>query len=122
MSQQTEKKPVIRKENFDFKYKFTPEELDQKSKQLAKACEDRNALEDQKKSVMSDFKAKIDQKAAEINILSGHINSGYEYVTKTCNVHYDFDKGIKTYAHGDQIVGTVKMVASDYQLNADLPA
>jgi len=120
MSEQ--KKPVIRKENFDFKYTFSAEELQQKSTQLAKACEDRNNLEDEKKSMTSGFKAKIDSKSAEINILSGHINAGYEHVTKTCTVQYDFDKGVKTYAHGDKIVGTVKMVAADYQLNAELPA
>lgn len=113
-------KPVIRKENFDFKYKFSPEELAEKSTQLAKACEERNSLEDQKKSVMSDFKAKIDQKAAEVNILSGHINAGYEYVTKTCTVQYDFDKGVKIYAYGDQIVGNVKMTPTDYQLKAEI--
>lgn len=75
------KKKPFKKANFNFQYRFTLEELEEKSKHLANSCKDRNCIEDQKKSVMSDFKSKLDSKSAEINIVSEHINSGYEWVT-----------------------------------------
>lgn len=107
---------VTKKENYNFQYTFTKEELEEKSKQLAKSCEERNGFEDDKKSVMSDFKAKIDSKNAEINILSNHINTGHEWLNKTCQVEYDFDNGKKHYYWDGLKVGTEKMKPSDYQL------
>lgn len=110
----------IRKENYNFQYNFTEEELKEKSKQLARSCDERNNLEDQKKSVMSDFKSKIDSKNAEINIASGHINNGYEWLTKTCDVEYDFDHGKKIFYYNDLRVGVEKMTKDDYQIKANL--
>jgi hypothetical protein len=114
MSKQPQKK-----ENYTFDYKFSKEELEDKSKQLALACEERNRLEDDKKSVMSDYKAKIDGKNAEINIVSGHINTGKERLTKTCDVVLDFDNGYKTYYWDGLKVGTEKLTKDDYQLSLE---
>lgn len=111
---------ITRKENYNFRYQFTKEELEEKAKQLAKSCEERTSIEDEKKSVMSDFKAKIDSKTAEINHLSNNINSGYEYVTKTCEVEYDFEAGFKKYFYDGVQVGKEKMTSNDYQLEAEI--
>lgn len=110
----------IRKENYNFQYNFTEDELKEKSKQLARSCDERNNLEDQKKSVMSDFKSKIDSKNAEINITSGHINNGYEWLTKTCDVEYDFDNSKKIFYYNNDRVGVEKMSPQDYQLKAGI--
>jgi hypothetical protein len=112
---------VIRKENYEFQWNFTESEMDQKSKQLARACADRGALEDELKSIKSGFKAKIDSKTSEINLLSRNINDGHEWLHKTCVVQYDFDNGQKIYSYEGVRVGTEKMVAKDYQLEAQLP-
>lgn len=118
---QTVKKPnPIRKENYNFQYNFSQEELHEKSKELARACNERVKLEEQKKSVTSDFKAKIDSKSAEVNILSGHISNGYEWLTKTCDVEYDFDAGKKKYYYDGLMVGVERMSPNDYQLKAGL--
>jgi hypothetical protein len=111
----TEVKKLTRKENYNFEYKFSPEELEQKAKQLAKCCQERNGLEDEKKDAMSGFKAKIDSKTAEINLISHHINTGKEFMTKTCDVDMDFDNGRKIYYWEGLKVGEEKMKASDYQ-------
>lgn len=111
---------VTKKENYNFQYTFTQEEIKEKSKQLAKSCEERNSLEDDKKSVMSDFKAKIDSKSAEINVLSNHINTGHEWLNKTCDVEYDFDAGKKIYYWEGMRVGEEKMKSADYQLQASV--
>lgn len=72
------KKPIVKKEIYNFDYHFTREELEEKAKHLAKACEERNALEDEKKSITSEYKAKIDGKNAEVNIISKHVTTGKE--------------------------------------------
>lgn len=121
------KKPlekVIRKENYTFDYFFNDKELKEKSKQLANACEQRQALEDEKKAISSEFKAKLDAKNAEINIISGHVSTGKERIYKTCEVEYDYDNGNKIFRYliNDELkeVGREKMTAADYQLSADI--
>lgn len=111
----TEVKKLTRKENYNFEYQFSPEELAQKSNQLAKACDERNRIEDEKKDAMSGFKAKIDSKTAEINLISNHINTGKEFMSKTCDVDMDYDNGRKIYYWEGMKVGEERMKASDYQ-------
>jgi len=111
---------VRRTENYEFQYNFTKEELEHKSKQLAKACQDRDAIEDELKTIKASFKAKTESKTAEINLLSTHINNGHEYLFKSCIVEYDFDKGVKHYIYNDNVVGIEKMTQHDYQLQAEL--
>lgn len=113
------KEAVVKKELYNFQYNFTEEELKDKSRQLAKSCEERNRLEDEKKSVMGAFKAKIDSKSEEINVISNHINSGYEWLSKSCDVVMDFDNGIKTYFYEGLKVGEEKMMKADYQITID---
>lgn len=103
------KRNPFKKENYNFQYFFDEPELKEKSKHLAKSCEERNSLEDQKKSVMSEFKSKLDSKNAEINLISGNINNGYEWLTKTCDVEYDFYNGEKNYYLNGKLVGTEKI-------------
>lgn len=68
------------------KYQFTETELRDKATQLARECRQNEEMEDEKKSVVSDFKAKIDGLQAKISLLSGHINNGYEYRNIECEV------------------------------------
>lgn len=103
------------RENYDFKYTFTPDEITQKSQQLARACKDRSAIEDEKKAVMANFKSKIDSATAEVNLLSNQISNGYEYLTKTCEVIKNFDSGKREYFYEGVLVGTEKLRPSDYQ-------
>lgn len=109
------KKEQPKKESYSFQYNFSKEELEEKSKQLAQACQDRSSLEDEKKSASSDFKAKIDGKNAEISLISNHIHSGHERVTKTCEVVKDFGNGVKTYSYEGNVVGTERLTAADHQ-------
>jgi hypothetical protein len=102
-------------ENYDFKYTFSEEEKAQKAQQLARACKERNGIEDEKKSVMANFKAKIDSATAEMNLLSNQIANGYEYLTKTCVVIKDFDKGVREYFYEGVKVGEAKLKPFDYQ-------
>ncbi len=112
----TQTVPVVKKKNFNFEYKYTEAELKEKAKLLSEACAERNSIEDAKKSAASTFKSQIDGKNAEINILAENIRTGRQYLTKTCDCHYDFDKGVKTYAYEGDVVGEEKLSEQDYQL------
>lgn len=112
---------AVRKENYEFQWTYTEEEMAQKSRQLARACADRSALEDELKSIKSGFKAKIDSKTSEINLLSRNLNDGHEWLHKTCTVQYDFDNGRKIFFYENIRVGEERMSAKDYQLEANLP-
>lgn len=114
MSKKNEKQ--MRKENFNFAYRFSAEELALKSKHLAHACEELNRVEEEKKSINSEFKFKIDSRKAEVNTLSQQISSGFSYITKECDVEYFFDDGIKIFYHEGEEVGREKLTSLDYQL------
>lgn len=109
-----------KKENYNFRYEFTPEELKEKSMLLAAACKERNAIEDEKKQVMAEFKAKIDGKNAEVNVIAQHITSGFTYVTNQCTCIMNFGNGIKEYYFNDVLVGQENLSTSDYQLQIDM--
>jgi len=116
----TPKKKPTRKENYQFNRKFTAEELKSKSMMLSQSCIDRNSIEDEKKMVMSEFKAKLDAETSKINMLAGQLQSGSENVLKTCEVIYDYDKAIKKFYYEGVEVGEERMVAKDFQLQAEL--
>lgn len=104
-----------RKENYQFKYVFSEDELKDKSKQLARAIQSRLELEDEKKTAVTEFKAKIEAKVSESNLISNHINNGYEYLFKTCEVVLNFETGRKQYFYEGVQVGEEPMTKDDYQ-------
>lgn len=105
--------------NFTFNYEFNDKEITEKAEQLASACIERNRITDEKKHVMSEYSAKIDSKTSEINILSGHIEAGFEKRTQACQMFKDFDKGVKAYFFEGKQVGEEKLTQHDYQMQAD---
>lgn len=108
------------KELRNIRYSFNPVELSHKSKQLANACDERSNIMAEKKSVMSDFKSKIDAKDAIISLISGHICNGYEMRNVECDVVKDFEKGTKTYVYNGITYDTVDLTASDRQTELNL--
>lgn len=72
--------------------RLTREELEKKSHLLAKQSIEAENLELQRKSVLSDFKAKSDLLKKEISILSGEIASKSEYREVECEVFYNEPK------------------------------
>jgi len=113
------KKPKFQTVNFTFNYEFNEKEIIEKAEQLADARIECNKIEEEKKMVTSDFKAKIDAKQAAINMLAGHIQNGFEKITKACQMTKDFNRGLKFYFYEGKNVGEEKLTAHDYQLQAD---
>jgi hypothetical protein len=71
---------------------LTNDEIIEKSKALAKAHEDCEALEKRLKDVSSDIKGKIATEEASIGILSRAISNGYEYRMVECVWEFDYKK------------------------------
>lgn len=74
--------PTITK---SLKHIFNDAELLQIGKDLADKANELASLEDDKKRVTSDFKAKIDTVTAEIGIMSRNISTGNEYRMIKCS-------------------------------------
>lgn len=110
---------VVKKANFSFDYRFTEFELQEKGKQLARTSALKSAIEDEKKSAMSNFKDRLDSTQSEINILSRNINEGSEYVTRTYEAEHDYDKATITYFFEGIKVGSAKMSQADFQMEAE---
>lgn len=65
------------KENISYKYVFNSYEKENNSQLLAQTQVAKMELEDEKKALASEFKAKIDAKQSEINLLSRYVIDGY---------------------------------------------
>lgn len=109
----------MRKELHTIRYSFDRDEIAQKSQQLAETCGEKQRLVEEKKSVNSDYKAKIDAKDSIMNLLSSHITNGYEIKSVECDVEMDYDKGLKRYFYQGVLYDTVAMTGDDRQLEID---
>jgi hypothetical protein len=76
----------VRKESLNLQYKFSAGELQNLGKELAEAQITLRQIEDDKKRVLDDWKARESSKSAEINNLSNKVSSGYEYRDIPCEV------------------------------------
>ncbi len=73
------------------KYKFAEAELREISKEMAQNVGELNQMEDDKKAVTSDFKAKIDGIQATINNCANKITSGFEMRRQECEIRPDYE-------------------------------
>jgi hypothetical protein len=111
----------MRKENFQFTRNFTEEEMKIKSKEISAACVTRTEIESELKAVKSSYKSKLDAEATKINLLANELQRGSETVLKTCDVFYDFDRGLKHFYYEGKEVGQERMTKADYQLQTEFP-
>ena len=112
----------MQKTKRQLEYKFTEEEIKERSKQLAYECRQVVQLQEQKKEVMSDFKAKIDAKDSLIAALSNNVNNGWEYRTIDCEIEMDTPKkGMKTITRTDTGEEVAKEKMTDDDRQEELP-
>lgn len=103
-------------------YHFNGEELLQIGKDISQQLADLRQLENHKKAVVSEFKAKMDAKESEIQINSGYIQNGFCYRNYECYLVRNFDAGIREYfdIHTGDLITTEKLTPDDYQTKIDL--
>jgi len=76
---------------------LTPEELQQKGRELAEQSQSQQRLEEEKKAIVSDFKAKGDACTSAIGVLSLAISTRREYRQVDCELRYNEPQsGMKT--------------------------
>jgi hypothetical protein len=68
---------------------LTPEELQQKGKELAESNSATVALNNDLDRIKADFKAKLSAEESKISLLSGTISSGYEMRDVECKVEFN---------------------------------
>lgn len=98
--------------------RFTQDELRGKADELADKVARRESLEEEKKRVGADYKARIDATTSDINLLARHITERCEYQQVECQAYLDFpDHGKKTIFRVDtgEEVGVETMQPADRQ-------
>lgn len=97
---------------------FTQDEMTEFRDNLANSIMDLSSIEDEKKSVMSDYTAKINEKKAMINRVASNIRNGYEHREVKCRIDYDFTRRVKTFAREDtgEIVQEEVITADECQV------
>lgn len=101
------------------KYDFTATEIHTLSMQLATSTKSRQALEEEKKSVVSQYKAKLDEVNATCNKLSNLVADGFEYRDINCRIEFHKpSQGRKTYIRldTDKIALIEPMTSDDFNL------
>lgn len=118
----TKKSKIKTKPTKEFlKYEFTEDEIHQKGLDLARLNKEHAAIESEKKSVVSGFKAKIDATMTDIETLSNHINNGHEHRYIDCEVRFhDPNTGMKSIFRKDNGELVKKESMSDEEMQTEL--
>jgi hypothetical protein len=117
-NQETPERKVIQTKEF-VKYQFTHDEIHAMGADLARVATEHRNIDNERKAIASEFKAKLDGKSAEIEMISSHINSGFQHKYVDCKcVYNDPQPGFKTtYRHDSgEIVKTESMSPDELQV------
>ena len=103
------------------KYEFTTEEKRDIAETLAIKTKDLEKAEDEKKSVMSAFKEKIDKIALDVKSSARKYTDGYEMRDIECVVERDFASGEVRYIRTDNgvVARTSKMTMAERQMKVE---
>ena len=106
------------------KYDFTRSEIAEQAQLLAQSVKDLSLKEQEKKSVVAQFKDEIEKIEKQIKIYSNHVNDGYTYKDFSCELHLDFERKKRLYI--DKVSQTVVREEdfhnSDFQKQIDFQA
>ena len=109
---------LIQKERRKLRCDLTAKEIHDYSIQLANENKNNVSLEDEKKAVMSQYKAKLDESQAQINKLSGLVTDGFEMREVECEAHYHKpERGKKTIIRLDLNKTMAIEQMQDYEYN-----
>lgn len=105
-----------RHEPVNFKHEFTEGEINERANILAQLEMDREALEEAKKNVTSEYKTKIDEKETQIGKVVREIHSGFEMRNETCEVIRNFSDSTKKSYFKSKLVKDEKLTTADFTL------
>jgi len=103
------------------RYSFTVKESSIIARDLGRRTIDKAGVEDEKKSIMSDFKDRLDRISMDVNKLSRNIVDGYEYRDFNCYIVKHFKEKVKRFHNklNDEVVDEAPLDPSDYQLDLE---
>lgn len=105
------------------KHEFTQDEILEKGKELARLSSEHISIDNERKAVASSFKAQLDGKSAEIEMIGNHINNGYEHRYVECVfVMNDPNTGFKCIYRKDtgETVRSMPMSQEEMQIGMDI--
>lgn len=104
------------------KYTFTPAEMEEMSKALARTVQDAVALEGRKTMAVAAFKADIEEKTGKVKSLARMVNDGHEYRNIECEVKlHTPQKGYKTITRKDTGEVVEEVAMTDQEKQEQLP-
>lgn len=93
---------IPKTEKRTLRYDFTAVETHDLSIKLANKTKELNAVEEEKKSISSQYKAKVNEVKASCNKLSNQVSDGFEFREIECSVEYHHPlQGVKTLTRSD---------------------
>jgi hypothetical protein len=101
---------------------ITDQKLLEYSRELTEHIREKAQAEDTLKSFKSQMKSEIDSHIAQINLLSGKIQSGKEFEQVDIEIYFDYNTRIKTFTRKDtgQVYKTESIRQDELQLHLDL--
>lgn len=96
------------------RYDFNATEIHDLSLNLANKTQERAAIEQEKKSVTSQYKSQLDAVVAEVSSLSNKVTSGYEMRKVECSIEYHKpEQGKKTIIRKDTNEKIIEKMTSE---------
>lgn len=109
---------IPKTEKRSLRYDFTASEIHDHSISLAMKNKEVVSIEEEKKTVTSQYAARINEAKATINKLSGFVTDGFEYRDIECEIQYHKPTlGKKTIIRVDQNKVTAIEAMTDYEYN-----
>lgn len=108
-----------RSQKWEVKYTFSNDELLGLGQRVVRLIEERQEVEDRKKSANSQFKMELDRLSEQINQTSNKIGNGYTMQDMDCEVWFNRpEDGLKSYVRPDTgaIVFTTPMTLEERQM------
>ncbi len=96
------------------RYDFTAVEIHDLSMKLANKIQDKSNIEDEKKSIVSQYKSQIDAIDAELSSVSSKVANGYEMRKVECQIDYHKpEQGKKTIIRKDTNEKSIEKMTSE---------
>lgn len=105
-------------EKRQLRYDFTAVEIHDLSIELANKTKELSSITEEKKSINSQFTARINEVKASTNKLSNQVSDGFEYREIDCEIQFNQPtQGKKTYIRRDSNTVVAVEAMTDYDWN-----
>jgi hypothetical protein len=106
-------------ESKEFQYHFTNEELDEMKREIVKKINEKNDLEDSKKTVMAEMNAKVKGIEEGINSLTRQVTNGFIWKWAECKLSLNFENNKREWydCKTSELICQEPLLPEDFQLS-----